>query len=172
MPKSRRHFMGVNRSQTWVEDRGAWEQDEELLTDSSESAMAFDDDRQVPYSVLYAEGMTPTLVGYVQPYTGGGKSIDDDGWWMHRKAAAIYYEGANSLTVAKAAGLLASRKVGWVIMGVGIAIALVFLVLIGFNMKLEDQRERDAAAVAAREAGVQEAPTPVGYEVAPGEAGP
>ena len=136
---SRRHFMGMSRSGVLLEDKNAFEVDEELVADAHK--MSFDDDRQVRFYRMRQEGIPPALEGYVHLYTGGTKPVTRDGWWLLTKAQTIYAAAAASLSERKRLGLLSSRKMGLMVLAAGFAIFLGCLVLVGYDMKLAATQE-------------------------------
>ena len=133
--RNRRHLMGMSRSGVLIEDRNAFEVDEELISDAHK--MAFDDDRQVPFYRLRQEGVPPSLEGTVHVYTGGTRKVTRDGWWLLTKAPAIYEAAATSITERKGLGLLSSRRIGVFTLAAGLVVFLVCMVLVGFGMRLE-----------------------------------
>ena len=157
MPKDvrRRHFMGISRSGQLLEDRRAFEVDEEVIVEGHK--MAFDDDRVVPYYELRQEGIPPLLMGYVQLYTGGSRRVTDDDWWLTVKAKAFYDAAARSITESKGLGMFSGRKMGVYVLSAGIAVFLFCVILIGYGMKLDAQaellRQQGQAAVVEGEGG-------------------
>ena len=129
MPNNGRHFIGVTRSGTMLENPKAFETDEELIADQGDVNMAFDDDRMVPYYVWYEEGRPPTLIGYVQAYTGGSRAITDDAWWLLIKNPSIFYKTANALGEKVAQAVFSSQKTGFIILAVGGLISLLLLLM-------------------------------------------
>ena len=136
---NRRHFMGMSRSGVLLEDRNAFELDEELITDVHK--MSFDDDRQVRFYRMRQEGIPPALEGYAHLYTGGTKPVARDGWWLLTKSQAIYAAAAAALSERKRLGLLSNRKMGLMVAAAGFAIFLACLVLVGYDMKLTATQE-------------------------------
>ena len=126
---NRRHLIAVTRSGTMIDDPKAWETDEELISDRGESSLSFDDDRMVPYYIMFEEGLPPTLIGYVQAYTGGSKAITEDDWWLQVKAPSIFYENANGLAEQKEKNSMSSRKVGLTMLGIGATLGAILLLL-------------------------------------------
>ena len=129
MPNNGRHFIGVTRSGTMLENPKAFETDEELISDQGDVNMAFDDDRMVPYYVWYEEGRPPTLIGYVQAYTGGSRAITDDAWWLLVKNPSIFYGAANGLSEKIAQAMFSSQKMGFIVLAVGGLISLLLLLM-------------------------------------------
>ena len=171
---NRRHLMAMSRSGHLLEDRHGFEVDEELLSDRHK--MAFDDDRMVPYYELRQEGIPPVLMGYVHLYTGGDTPITKDDSWLLERAPAIYEQAANALQERKGLGLLANRKLGLFILGVGAAVMLLCLMIIGYGMKLDAAKEAmktDAQAVEpAPDQDSQQEVQPAGAGTEEGAAGP